>query len=42
MKEKCTDCDHRANAYCRAYKMPIKMLEVDMCKRKKIKGKKVY
>ena len=40
MKEMCDECDHRINAYCRAYKAPIKILTVEKCKRKKIKGKK--
>ena len=26
IKDKCTDCIHRVNAYCRAYKYPIKQL----------------
>ena len=31
----CDDCIHRINAYCRAYKFPIKQLELSKCKRRK-------
>lgn len=37
IKEKCTDCIHRVNAYCKAYKYPIKQMDVEKCKRKKVR-----
>jgi len=31
----CDDCIHRVNAYCKAYKSPIRQLEISKCKRRK-------
>jgi len=33
----CDDCMHRVNAYCKAYKAPIRQLEISKCKRRKIR-----
>jgi len=33
----CDGCIHRVNAYCKAYKYPIKQLEISKCKRRKTK-----
>lgn len=33
----CDDCTLRANAYCKAYKRPIKQINVSKCKRRKVK-----
>jgi len=32
----CDECMHRVNAYCKAYKYPIKILEINKCKRRKL------
>ncbi len=39
-ENKCDVCIHRVNAYCKAYKFPIKQLEISKCKRRKIRSKK--
>ena len=36
-EDPCDDCRHRVNAYCKAYKFPIKQLEISKCKRRKIR-----
>ncbi len=36
-ENKCDDCMHRVNAYCKAHKYPIKQLEISKCKRRKVK-----
>ena len=33
----CDGCMHRVNSHCKAYKYPIKILDVNKCKRRKIK-----
>lgn len=33
--EKCQDCMHRKNGYCRAYQVAIELIDVNKCKRKK-------
>lgn len=43
LKDHCKKCEHllkrdnRNNDYCKAYKVPINMLDLSKCKRKKIK-----
>ena len=36
----CDDCIHRVNSYCKAYNYSIKILDVNKCKRRKIKKNK--
>ena len=36
----CDDCMHRVNSYCKAYNYSIKILDVNKCKRRKIKKNK--
>lgn len=33
--QKCNDCKHRKNDYCRAYHVEIRLINVNKCKRKK-------
>jgi len=39
--EKCQDCTHRKNAYCRAYQADIELINSENCKRKKTFKKRV-
>jgi hypothetical protein len=35
--EKCSNCMHRINHYCRAYQVKIQLIDVNNCKRRKEK-----
>jgi hypothetical protein len=35
--EKCENCMHKLNNYCRAYHYPLEMLNVNMCRRYKVR-----
>lgn len=30
----CDDCNRRINAYCKAYKRPIKQIDISKCKKR--------
>jgi len=36
MNDKCEECKHRINDYCRAYKVKIEIIDIDKCNRRKI------
>ncbi len=39
ISDKCKDCMHRKNQYCRAYRFEITSLNPENCKRKKVRCK---